>query len=222
MASISFKRVQINKANTAMVISTAIAAFVVTFSVIAGRALLNKRSYQNHIIGAKEKAVSQLQANIKATDSLATSYKAFVGTPSNVLGGNPTGAGDKDGDNAKIILDSLPSQYDFPALASSLEKILNDNGYKTTSISGSDDELAQQTNQATSTPKPVAIPFSIAVTTDLAGSKNLLSILERSVRPINVKALELNGSNSKLSVVITAETYYQPGKSLNIEKKVVK
>jgi hypothetical protein len=221
MANISFKRIQINKANTAMVISTAIAAFVVTFSVIAGRALLNKRSYQNKVIGAKETAVNQLQANIKATDSLATSYKAFVGTASNVLGGNPTGAGDKDGDNAKIILDALPSQYDFPALTSSMEKLLDDNGYKAAGISGTDDELAQQKNQSAAAPKPVAIPFGISVTTDLAGGKKLLSLLEHSIRPINIKSIQVSGSNNKLNIAITAETYYQPGKSLNIETKVV-
>jgi hypothetical protein len=205
-----------------MVIATAAAAFVVTFSIIASRALLNKHSYQNKVIGAKQKAVTQLQSNIKATDSLATSYKVFVGTASNVLGGNPKGTGDKDGDNGKIILDALPSQYDFPALASSLEKIIYDNNYKITSISGTDDELTQQGNQASPVPKPVPMPFQLSVTTNLAGSKNLLGIMERSIRPINVKTLTLSGSNSQLDVAITAETYYQPGKSLSIDTKVVK
>lgn len=222
MANVSLKRVQIGKANTTMVIATAVAAFVVTFSIIAGRALLNKRSYQARVIGAKEKAVDQLQENIEATNTLVNSYKVFVSTPTNVIGGNPTGTGDKDGDNAKIVLDALPSQYDFPALASSLEKILKGNGYRIDSITGVDDEVAQQDTPETNNPEPVAIPFELAVTTNLAGSKNLLTLLERSIRPIKVQTMSITGSNADMQVSITAETYYQPQKSLTIQTEVIR
>lgn len=204
-----------------MVIATAIAAFALTFTIIAGRALLNKRSYQAKVINGKEKAVDQLEANIKATNTLANSYKAFVSTSSNVLGGNPAGTGDRDGDNAKIVLDALPSQYDFPALASSLEKIALDNGYKINSITGTDDEILQKENKESINPEPLAIPFQIAVTTNLVGAKNLLNILERSIRPIKIQTVNASGNNGELDLVITAETYYQPQKSLNIETKVV-
>lgn len=220
-ANVSLKRVQISKANTTMVVATAIAAFALTFSIIAGKALLSKRSYQGRVITAKEKAVKQLQANIKATNSLTTAYKAFVSTPNNVLGGNPKGTGDRDGDNAKIVLDALPSQYDFPALTSSLEKVLTDNGYKITAITGVDDEVTQQETPATSTPEPVPLPFELSVTSNIAGTKNLLGLLERSIRPVQVQKLTFSGSNSELLVQITAQTYYQPEKSLKIETKVV-
>lgn len=220
--SASLKRVQITKANSVMVLAIAVAAFVFTFSVIAGKALLNKRAYQAKVISAKEKAVNQLQANIKASNSLAASYKVFVDTPENVIGGNPKGTSDKDGDNAKITLDALPSQYDYPAVASSLEKILTSNNYKVNSITGTDDEVAQQKTEQSSTPLPVTIPFQISVTTDITGAKNLLGILERSIRPISVQQVSLTGSNAKLEMVVTAQTYYQPGKSVTIETKVIK
>lgn len=221
MAKTSLKRIQIDKANTMMVVATATAAFFFTFSVISGKALLSKSTYQGHVIAAKEKAVNQLESNLEASKTLETSYKAFVGTSSNVLGGNPAGKGDRDGDNAKIILDALPSQYDFPALASSLEKILTDNNYKITSITGTDDELVQQKNQTSSSPKPVPMPFSLSVTSDLVASKNLMTLMERSIRPINIQTLTVSGSNGTLNVVVSAQTYYQPGKSLNIETKVI-
>ncbi|MEO5627579.1 MAG: hypothetical protein ABIQ89_01685 [Candidatus Saccharimonadales bacterium] len=222
MANISLKRVQISKANTTMVIATAGAAFIVTFSIIAGKALVSKQAYQSRIIGGKEKAVNQLQANIKATNTLVTSYKAFVGTSSNVIGGNPAGTGDKDGDNAKIILDALPSQYDFPALASSLEKIMQGNGFKINTISGADDEIAQQTIDDTKSPAPVPMPFDLSITTNLGGTKDLLSLLERSIRPIKVQTVNISGNNSELTVNISAETYYQPQKTLTIRTEVVK
>lgn len=219
---LSMKRVQISKANSSMVITIAIAAFIVVFSIIASRALLNKRAYQARVINAKEKAVDQLEANIKAANTLVASYKTFVETPENVIGGNPAGTGDRDGDNAKIILDALPSQYDFPALTSSLEKLLATNNYKVESITGTDDEIAQQENQQSATPQPIEMPFTVVVKTNLEGAKNLLGIFQRSIRPIKVQTVEASGGNSDLTLTVTAITYYQPQKDLSIQTEVIK
>ena len=219
--NLSLKRVQINKANTRMVVMVAVAAFIATFTLVASRALLSKRSYQAKVIGIKVKAVNQLDDNVQATTNLVTSYKSFVGTSTNVIGGNPAGTGGNDGDNAKITLDALPSQYDFPALATSLQKILGQNNYKIDSINGTDDEIAQQ-NAQSSTPQPVEMPFSISTTTDLNGAKNLMQIFEKSIRPIQVQSLDVSGNNGSLQLTISALTYYQPQKSLNIQSEVVK
>lgn len=222
MANVSLKRVQINKANTVMVAATAIAAFVVAFSLVSARALLSKRTYQSHVISKKEAAVDQLDANIQATNSLVNSYKAFISTSSNVIGGNPSGTGDKDGDNAKLILDALPSQYDFPAVTSSLEKLAKDNGYAITSIGGTDDQVAQTEGESASEPAPVPMPFTLNLTTDLDGSKKLFGLFERSIRPFKVNSLTIAANANKLDITLNAQTYYQPGKSLTIKKEVVK
>lgn len=219
---LSMKRVQINKANSSMVLTIAAAAFVVVFSLVASRALLNKRAYQGKVISAKVKAVNQLEANITAANTLVTSYKAFVGTSENVIGGNPNGTGDRDGDNAKITLDALPSQYDFPALASSLEKILLTNNYKIDSISGTDDELAQQSKQQDPILAPIPMPFTVGATTSISGARDLLTTFERSIRPIRVESLQATGSNSDLNLTVTASTYYQPQKTVDIKMEVIK
>lgn len=221
-AQTSNKRLQITKAGTMMFGIIALSAFVVAFSVVASRSLLDKRSYQARVIADKEVAAETLSDNVKAVDTLMISYKDFVSTTDNVIGGSAKGAGDKDGDNAKIVLDALPSKYDFPALATSLEKIFNGKSYKVTSISGTDDEIAQATNAATSKPTVVEMPFQIGLTSNFADTKSLLSIFERSIRPIKIQKLQLSGSNSTMTLTVTAQTYYQPEKSLNIEKKVVK
>ena len=41
-----------------------------------------------------------------------------------------------DGDNGKIVPRCMPGQYDFPALATSLTKLLSGQGVKIQSISG--------------------------------------------------------------------------------------
>ncbi len=218
----SLKRIQINKANTMMVATVAISAFIVIFSLVASRALLIKRGFQGRLIKEKETAVTQLKANIDTVDELVIAYKAFTQTPENVVGGNPTGEGDQDGDNGKIVLDALPSKYDFPALATSLEKILNKQNQKIDSISGTDDEVAQSASQEGVVPAPVEIPFELASTGNTTSAKELLQLFESSIRPLKVSILDLSGDNSELKVLITAKTYYQPEKALNFQKKVVK
>ncbi len=218
---ISGKRLQINKANTVMIVAIALAAFLVTFSLVASKALLSQRAYQNRVIAEKQKALKQLKEDITASSNLMTAYQAFVGTSDNLLGGNPKGSGDHDGDNAKIVLDALPSKYDFPALASSLEKIISSKNYKLDSITGTDDEIGQA-NKAGDSPQPVEVPFQVGVSGTFDAMKDLSDIFERSIRPIKIRVLNVSGSNSELKVSITASTYYQPAKSLNIQTKEVK
>lgn len=217
----STKRLQIDKANSVMVIAVAATSFIVVFSLVASQALWGQRSYQARVIDKKEKVRDQLKKNIEATDTLVTAYKDFVGSAENVLGGNASGQGEKDGDNAKLILDALPSKYDFPALATSLEKLLTQNSISIESIGGIDDEVSQASNEGTDKPAPIEIPFDLGITSTYEGIKNLISVFERSVRPISIDTLEFSGSDSSLRTTLRAKTYYQPGKSLKIDSEVV-
>src|SRR3990167_8047567 len=107
-----------------MIAVLAASTFIVVFTIVAGRALLSQRSYQARVIDKKEKARDQLKKNIEETKTLVTSYKSFTDRSENVLGANPAGQGEKDGDNAKIILDALPSKYNFPAIAPWMDKLI--------------------------------------------------------------------------------------------------
>src|SRR5438132_1512988 len=102
MASpISTKRLQVNKATATIVGTIAASSFITVFSLIASQALLSQRAYQSRVIAGKETAKKQLEENIKAVDSLRTQYKAFEDSGQNIIAGNPTGTGDRDGDNAR-------------------------------------------------------------------------------------------------------------------------
>src|SRR3989344_3920472 len=217
----SQKRVEINQTNARMVSVLAICSAVVAFSLVASRSLLSQRSYQSRVINEKEKAALTLKVNAEAAKNLAKAYSAFVGTSSNVLDGNPAGTGEKDGDNAKIVLDALPSKYDFPALASSLEKILKDRNYKINSITGTDDEV-NQLGTASPNPEPVEMPFQISVEGDYNSMKELVRTLERSVRPFVIQKLQMDAKDNSINMTISAKTFYQPAKSLTITTKEIR
>jgi hypothetical protein len=221
--TVSFtKRALISKANSTMVISTAVAAFLIIFCMVASKTLIGQASYQNRVISSKKEALATLQSDLNARNSLVSSYKSFVGTPQNVLGGNPDGAGDKDGDNAKIVLDALPSKYDFPALATSLEKLVQSQGLTVLGISGTDEEITQAANQTSATPQAVAMPFQVQVSGSYESIRGLVSDFERSIRPFQIKKVELSGAEGSMTATIDAQTFYQPEKGLNIKTEVVK
>lgn len=218
---LSTKHLQINKANTVITATLAIAAFVTVSSLVASRAMLLQRSYQGRVIKDKELAAKTLKQNVEAVNNLQNSYKEFVGRSVNIIGSSSEGTGDRDGDNAKIILDSLPSKYDFPAIATSLEKILAKNSYKVNGITGTDDEVAQRAKDSNK-PEVVEIPFTFSVSANYDSLNDLIKILESSIRPIQIKSVEFNVSGSDTQMNIIAKTYYQSEKKLNITTKVVK
>ena len=216
---VSKKHVQVDKANATVVILVSAAAFIATFSLVASKALLTQRAYQSRVIKEKTAARDQLDANLKAVTPLTESYKTFVNQKVNVIGGVPQGIGNNDGDNAKIVLDALPSKYDFPAVVSSLEKLLQSKEFKLDNIKGTDDEINQQ---ATTANGLVEIPFEATITGTYTGAKEALTLFERSIRPFQIDVVTITGGDTDMSMRVVAKTYYQPEKSLKLTLKDVK
>lgn len=218
----SSKRVQIDKAKSRSVGYVAGAVFITVFSLVSANSLLKQRSYQAKVIDKKEAANVQLEKNIEATSSLVASYKQFVAQPVNIIGGNPAGTGEKDGDNARLVLDALPSKYDFPAVATSFEKILNEKSIKMEGITGTDDEIAQSAKTSSAVPKPTDIPLSLSVEGSYTSMQDLISVLEKSIRPFSIQKMTLNGGTDKMKMSLDLKTFYQPEKKLNIRMETVK
>lgn len=204
-----------------MVISTSVAAFILIFALIAGKSLLGQMSYQNKVIGVKKEALNQIEANLQAVDSLKESYGDFATDDPNVLGGSISGAGPQDGDNAKIVLDALPSRYDFPALTTSLEKLIIGQNLQILGISGTDEEATQALQQASAEPVPIPIPFEVQVSGSYPSTQSLIDVLLRSIRPFQIQSIELAGDESSMITSISAQTFYQPEKTLTIKEEVV-
>jgi hypothetical protein len=215
------KKMQIDKAQATIVGVIAASVFVTVFSLVSSRVLWTQRGYQARVIDQKTKAKVQLEKNVDSVKDLVASYQQFVESSSNMLGGNPAGTGDQDGDNARLVLDALPSKYDFPALTSSLEKILNDRHIEGT-ISGTDDEVAQSAAAESVSPQPVEIPFQISMQGSYASAQDLVSVFERSIRPFNIQKMTLSGGLSDMNMSLDVKTYFQPEKALSIKQEVVK
>jgi hypothetical protein len=215
------KRLGVDKANARIVGMTATAAFLVIFFLVASYSLLGQLTYQNRIISAKKTAVNQLKKNITARDSLVKSFTAFAGAGQNFIGGSSTGSGPQDGSNSRLVLDALPSKYDYPALATSLEKIATDQRVGIDSMNGIDDEIAQSSKQETES-SPIEMPFVLKTASDYAGAQRLVDALDRSIRPIKIQKIQITGDSGKINLDTTGSSYYLPAKQLTLRTKVVK
>lgn len=219
---LSLKQLAINKDNATILIIVGLASFIVVFSLVASQALLKQSSYQGKVINKKQKALKQLKTNQAEVDKLKNSYQTFASGDTNILGGSTKGTGGGDGENPSLILDALPSKYDFPGLATSLEKVFK--SYKLESITGTDDEVTQSAQQTVGKPVPVEIPFSISVSGSGQSSKQMLQIFERSIRPIQINKLtfSVKPQSDELNVKAEAKTYFQPHQKLEIKTEKVK
>jgi hypothetical protein len=211
------KRAQIDKAKAQLLLIIGVAAFVAIGCLVVAKGYFSQANYLGKIAGQKEKAVQQLKINKSAVSSLTEAYKKFATQNPNLLGGSVSGNGERDGDNGRLVLDALPSSYDFPALTSSIEKLLT--GYKINSITGSDDSAAQSQTEAT---EAVEMPFSVSLSTNYASFQELMKNFDRSIRPFQVTTLQLSGTNDTLQVDMAARTFYLPSGGLKIEQKEVK
>jgi len=125
---VSSKHSEIDKNNTRIVAATALASALAMFALVGGHAMLSRMSYQRHVARQQQQAVNQLKSDLSSLNSLVNQYQVFSTANPNLLGVSSTGDSGDQGSNARIVLDALPSQYDFPALTSSIEKILSGRG----------------------------------------------------------------------------------------------
>ena len=219
-------RLEIDKDQSTMILVIAIAAIVSVFCLVSAKALLSQAAYQRRVVNARHAAASQLEANIQNANTLSNQYtNVFEGTSAtNVIGGKNTTAASAqppDGDNGRIVLDALPTTYDFPALLTSMSKLLANDNIGAPSIGGTDDSSSVSSSPS-SNPQPVSISLSISGSGSYSDVQNLFKDMERSIRPFDITKLTLSGNESTMSFSVEVTTYYQPAKTLNTTAKEIR
>lgn len=219
---LSAKRIAIDKTNASLIIIVSITVFITVFSIVATKALYSQLTYQSRVINKKGITLKQVKNNINEVAKLNTAYQEFALAPENAIGGNPKGTGDRDGANPRIVLDALPSKYDSPALISSIDKLAKSGGFQLDAITSADDEINQAANPTSVTPQAIEMPFTFEATINKTDGKRLMELFERSIRPVQIQKMTVIVQDSQLKVNVSAKTYFQPEKKLNVTEEVVK
>ena len=214
MAQTSEKREQIERAVSNVITIAGVAIFVTIFSLVSAHALLNKLIFQDHVINAKVAASNQLAADVNASNKLSKAYENFNQSNIDLLGNRVTS---KVNDNARIILDALPSSYDYPALASSIQAMLSVQGITIDSIGGADQSSTG--SNTTSLNGLVAMPFTFSISGPYQNIQNTVKVFESSIRPFQFLTMNYSGNQSDVTLSVTAQTYYQPATTFKITTK---
>jgi hypothetical protein len=246
----SIKHLQIHKANNMMFIVVGIATVLSVFSLLSAKALFGQSNYQRKVLSERHTAVDKLKTNVDEAKKLKQQYDAFESQNPNIIGGKggldiaialskgqdqsgtvtvngqPLNLSTQDGDNAKIVLDALPSRYDFPALISSIEKIANLDHAPLQSVIGTDEsntgtQDGTTSNAASAQADSQTIPFSVTTQTDYNTAQTLVKDLERSIRPMDITRFSIHGNGGSMNETIEATTNYQQPVSLQIKEKEV-
>jgi len=217
---------QIEKAQNSLFFIVIAATVITVFCLVSAKSLLSQGNYQRKVIDQRNKAVKQLRDNTTAARQLEDQYNnVFENSgPINIIGGkndSSAGAVPPDGDNARIVLDALPSSYDFPALVTSLTKILQADSISNPSVGGSDDVVSVSASPS-ATPQPVNIDVPIGGTASYANLLKLMADLQRSIRPYDITNMSVSGTPDSMTFSFTMNSYFQPGKTLDITTETVK
>jgi Tfp pilus assembly protein PilO len=166
--------------------------------------LLPFELYLARVIAGKQLARDNLKKNESAINKLSTN---FVELEKNPLA------------NSKLALNALPTKYDFPAVAASIEKIILDGGYKLESFRGEDSQLS---SAESSSPVPQEISFQVEISGNYESIKKFTDDLLRSIRPFRINKMEVSGVDNKMTASYKVTTYYQRPVVLEFPTKVVK
>lgn len=203
-ALIHNKRDLIQKARSSQFAVIIIASVIIAASIIGIKILWAQRSYQATIIDKKAKASDQLEANIAAVAKLEDEFKKLESSQI----------------NSGLVLDALPSKYDFPALATSIEKMTAISDVELDSFVGED--LSASSVGSQGQPVAVEIPFSVSVLGSYENIMKFVDNMQKSIRPFNIIEMSIQASGEgNLQADFRMKTYYLPSKSLEIRKESV-
>jgi hypothetical protein len=222
---LSAKAVQISKDQSQLLITVIVATLLSVFCLFSVKNLVAKSIYQGRVISARHKSADQIKTDIRNANTLVAQYKdVFIGdNGQNIIGGKNDAnvyAIPPNGDNGRIVIDALPTSYNFPALLTSLQQMMNSNNLGSQSIGGTD-QTATADNSPSGSPKPVNMDMIVSGTGTYINAAHFIHDLERSIRPFDITSLSLSGNESSLIVNLNVTTYYQPSKTVSITSKEI-
>ncbi|NCU30258.1 hypothetical protein EOL73_02045 [Candidatus Saccharibacteria bacterium] len=192
---------------------------VVTISVLL--IYIHKQfTFNNTVISYETTAASTLKDNFKAYVELKKNIDDLAAN-SDLASVRTT----QSNDNLQVITDSLATTSDISTFAASIQNIIAPrSGVSLESVTMASNSIAgsgENPVEGMAKSSPIEIPYQIEAVGSYQSITSFLENLERTIRPVHVKSIELNGSDSTLRAQISLVTYYQPVKDVNISKKEI-
>lgn len=220
------KRQQIEGTRKQVFAWVALASAAAVVCLTVGLNLFSRLKYQwkvNSELAATEKA---LKSSSDSVDDLIKNVDALRANSQLTL---PNLKSD-DSTVFQVIIDALPTTNDSVDLSSSLQnKVLVSTGVSIESISVDSetttttaaDTQTESSSSDTAFPKANPITFSIELVGPYDSIKAVLEDIERTIRPIVINEITLEGSDSRMTASISATTYYSESVNYTVGSKEV-
>ena len=210
------KRQQIDSSKKTMFIFVASAAFLAGVTLVVSIFLIQQIVFHSKISIEKQSTISRLDKNLKTIDELKKNIRVLdTNTALNSIKSS-------DESNAlQTILDALPDNPNADAFGASLKNKFIDTTTGVTIQSLSVSQAGSGGESSESAPANT-VSFTMEVSGPADRLKELVTKFESSIRVIDLKALEIQRNEDKLSLVVRGVAYYQPAQTVQLENKVVK
>ncbi|MBL8160037.1 hypothetical protein JNJ66_06300 [Candidatus Saccharibacteria bacterium] len=210
------KRQEISSANRTMLLWIVAASVAVSFLLVASQFLIQRFNYNAKVLGIKNKAVSQLDENLKNIETLKKEFTTLDHGNKNV--------------NSRKVLNALPSELDPSAFGTSIQQAVAPKSGVTletvsidrTALNTEGLEPVEGEEPVALTPTPQELRATVAVSGNYDQVANFVKDMELVIRPIKFNKVNLSGSDSNTRATIELTTYYQPKKTVEVKKEVVK
>lgn len=208
------KRQEISSANRTMLLWVVAASVAISFLLVASQFLYQQFAYNGKVLALKNKAVAQLDDNLTNIQELKRNFNTLDVGDSNV--------------NSRKVLNALPSEMDTSAFGTSIQQVVAPKSGVTLEAltidpanSGESDEDSEgEVVALPSTPQELRATVAVSGNYDQVAS--FVRDVELVIRPIKFRTVSLSGSDSNTRATIELTTYYQPKKTVEIKKEVVK
>lgn len=208
------KRQQIKSANKAVFAWITAASIVLGISGVFAQFMVRQMLFNNTILGTLNTTNTNLTKSINAYDGLKSEVTKLVADSNlNALKKSSSSTA------LQVVIDALPTEENRVALATSMQnEVLGPSGVSIDAFSVVDGSVATATaNQTAGDAQPFSFTFSISGT--YAQVQQAIRNIERSIRPITIELIDMQGTDTQMKATIQAVTYYQPVKTVEVKEE---
>ena len=216
------KRQQLKKTNQNIFIWVTVAAVVLAFSIVALQFLIRQGLFNGKIIGEQQKTSRALEQSIKNFDGLKRNVDGLLAdTKLSALRVNPNDS------SLQVVLDALPTSGDPTSFSNSLyNKVLSRQGVTINAVTvgaegGTADPNAAPA-AATATEGAQPLPCNVSLVGNADQLRGTLLDMEKTIRPIVVRQMNISVGEGFLEVTAQGETYYLPKTTVKLGEKQIK
>lgn len=212
------KRQQITAANRMVFAWIIAASLVIGICGVFAQFLIRQLAFNNKIYSTLATTSKTLDKNIEAYDGLKSSVVKLVADVN--LTALQKG---KDSSALQVIIDALPTEENRSALATSMQnEVLGPAGVSINSFSVTDTAAGTVSGGTVQGTDASSFEFAFSIAGSYAQVQQAIKNIERSIRPITITSVDIQGTADKLEVTIGAVTYYQPSKEIQLKDQEVK